>query len=450
MPSKAEFGDQLMKRNSLGLLILSFALILTSCAGNDIDEEETRSGSDAIQVSVPTSVLESDLSSEETEPEVTEVSALEPAGVTPWISGYHAFGKAGATYGVIDDNYRKILDDALCVIRGPYDPEKEPVTEELTGLYEVRNEGLDYALKNSGFIIEDFDGNGIEELMIFALTGSEDTPKAYRILALYTLDGGEAKLLLEGRVRNSYYMLPEAKIYHSGSGGAANSSIGTYRFSDDGLSIEPVELYYTDYIDDLPDGSPDVDGEYGWFRSYDGKLTRAESVSSDYMGQTFEPAIKADFVDFSPNEYCLFEHLRHRYEIVAEDLTWDEARERCNENGGHLVTIGSMNELLTIEGMIKEEGHKDKIFYVGAVIDDEKAGYVWSEDGSDEQVNDLFWDENEPSHQGISPSGNILDEDRGVVKIKNDKIVMADMTDDLVGSNDELSGHVGFICEYDY
>ena len=196
--------------------------------------------------------------------------------------------------------------------------------------------------------------------MIFVLTGSEDSGKAFRITTLYSLASQDSLVLLKASGhKENFYMLPDGKLYYTGMTDAVRHSVGLFAISPNGTSVEPVELYFTDYTDPLDTGS-----EYGWFRSYDGRVTSETSHEYDYMGEDFDPAIKADIIEFTPNEYCLFKDLRHRYEIVPDEVDPKDVEDLCRELGGHPLNINDRYEEQVINGLLKDEKYADKIFLI--------------------------------------------------------------------------------------
>lgn len=57
---------------------------------------------------------------------------------------------------------------------------------------------------------------------------------------MYTLHDDKPVLLIEGWARNRYYLLNDGTIYNEGSSGAAYTSFGIYRISEDGSRMEDV------------------------------------------------------------------------------------------------------------------------------------------------------------------------------------------------------------------
>lgn len=123
---------------------------------------------------------------------------------------------------------------------------------------EIKNgDDIEATLSNVGYCLLDLDDNGIDELVICEASGDEPS----RILALYTLRDQEPTLLVEGLVRDRYYILNDNKIYNEGSGGAAYTIFGTYHISQDGKTLEVENCIFSDY-EDVNDMN-----SWGWFKS---------------------------------------------------------------------------------------------------------------------------------------------------------------------------------------
>ena len=150
----------------------------------------------------------------------------------------------------------------------------------------------------------------------------------------------------------------------------------------------------------------------------------------------------------------------HSYEVIYEDVTWEEAQEICNEKGGYLAVITSQEELNRIKGLFsgREEIAVCYIGCKGTYSDNSirwylKNGntveiegghiYVFSYDTKCGVYCVEFDYENELMDYGFLVYGKIRNDD-----IDYD-VEMLMGPSDIAKSNPELSGKVGFICEYD-
>lgn len=65
----------------------------------------------------------------------------------------------------------------------------------------------------------------------------------------------------------------------------------------------------------------------------------------------------------------------HRYEIIAQTLTWDDARVWCESRGGHLATITSAEEAKTVEDLLDDAGLT--AVWLGANNRNASSGFQW-------------------------------------------------------------------------
>ena len=79
----------------------------------------------------------------------------------------------------------------------------------------------------------------------------------------------------------------------------------------------------------------------------------------------------------------------HYYRIYNEEVTWKEARLKCENVGGHLVTIEDANEQKIVSRIAGGE-----VCWIGAQKD-ENAGWSWI---TGEKVETFFWDKDEPNN----------------------------------------------------
>ena len=150
----------------------------------------------------------------------------------------------------------------------------------------------------------------------------------------------------------------------------------------------------------------------------------------------------------------------HSYEVIYEDVTWEEAQEICNEKGGYLAVITSQEELNRIKGLFlgREEIAVCYIGCKGTYSDNSirwylKNGntveiegghiYVFSYDTKCGVYCVEFDYENELMDYGFLVYGKIRNDD-----IDYD-VEMLMGPSDIAKSNPDLCGKVGFICEYD-
>lgn len=149
----------------------------------------------------------------------------------------------------------------------------------------------------------------------------------------------------------------------------------------------------------------------------------------------------------------------HRYEVVYEDVSWQEAQELCKKNGGYLAVITSNEELQKIMEYIP---NKDKlsVLYIGCSGSYREERWILKDDYTIEVGGGKIY---VPEFDNNSIFQNIgIDYQRekmeygflvyGVSDINTDGEKQAKMylgPNNMIENNKTLSGKIGYICEYD-
>ena len=60
----------------------------------------------------------------------------------------------------------------------------------------------------------------------------------------------------------------------------------------------------------------------------------------------------------------------HRYEVITESLTWEQAKTQCESMGGHLATITSQAEQNIITSLVSSNQKENYAYWLGAYADD--------------------------------------------------------------------------------
>lgn len=148
----------------------------------------------------------------------------------------------------------------------------------------------------------------------------------------------------------------------------------------------------------------------------------------------------------------------HRYELIEDDVTWEEAQTLCHEKGGYLATITSPDEQDAVAALIAKEEKQDISFYVGyrssEWIGEEFYGSRWiNKDGS---LTDAFnlYNFRKYSSPDYEPGQYKWDRDHtdcGLVKYYNreEQIYLFEAPENLPDVSPEYSGKMGYICEFD-
>ena len=77
-------------------------------------------------------------------------------------------------------------------------------------------------------------------------------------------------------------------------------------------------------------------------------------------GTGANPAVLADATEFNG----------HHYQVFDEPMRWDQARDLCESNGGHLATIADVSEQSFIEDLIRSSGEKRYHYWLGGTAED--------------------------------------------------------------------------------
>lgn len=215
-------------------------IIFVGCGKKADENVETSKESELTTESVKNKVTEDILESSETEENAIQETFI-PDAYIPVLDG---------VYSLINDFDGKNYDE------NPYD---------LTGIDELiyPAENPKDCLNTVGYELKDINNDDTDELFI----ADKDN-----IYAIYTIKNGKAVLVTEGWIRNRNYLLNDNTIFNEGSGGAINNMFGTYRLNSGATELEPLDIYYSDFIDES-------NQTVGWFYSKgsyeynDGSLT---------------------------------------------------------------------------------------------------------------------------------------------------------------------------------
>ncbi|MBT9778386.1 hypothetical protein GPL15_17960 [Clostridium sp. MCC353] len=143
-----------------------------------------------------------------------------------------------------------------------------------------------------GYLIEDIDGNGIDEL-IFGENGTNpDSQWDGVIFNIYTISDEELVQVLNGWERNKYFFCENGMIANEGSSGAANSNYAYFTF--EGSELHLVEAVIYDGMKDAADP---------WFYSTESEFysENAEPISEEKAIEIREKYIyeRPEFIPFT-------------------------------------------------------------------------------------------------------------------------------------------------------
>lgn len=159
----------------------------------------------------------------------------------------------------------------------------------------------------------------------------------------------------------------------------------------------------------------------------------AENQKEERQDEVAEADIPADCFQFGGHSYYYFEH---------SEITWGEARARCEARGGHLLTITSQEEQDAVYGYIQQYVPWDIDIWIGIRALDTKN--PWSEWVTGEAVTYTNWGEGEPDGTNGQCYGAICNGDRS----GDGYHVESGQWDDL-NNGDETVSWGGYLCEWD-
>ena len=151
----------------------------------------------------------------------------------------------------------------------------------------------------------------------------------------------------------------------------------------------------------------------------------------------------------------------HRYELYVGDITWDEAKKQCEEKGGYLAAITTIEEYEHIKKGIEDSGQTPVAYWIGASCDRPSSyypTYEWHEPKRD-YLKDIFisytimgkyWADGETSYYRQAAEEKI--DETGIYLLYDDAkedCYLYDAPMDTLLRDPEYTGKIGYICEYD-
>ena len=140
----------------------------------------------------------------------------------------------------------------------------------------------------------------------------------------------------------------------------------------------------------------------------------------------------------------------HKYAVYDLSMTWTEAKEYCENLGGHLVTITSAEEQAFIESLLPEPYTK-KQYWLGAQRVNGTIGWI-----TGEKFSYTNWDYNQPDNSSGNTSQEnyveILNAPNPAFSSNSKRFKWNDISiDNTYPGESEFFclDNVGFICEYD-
>jgi len=127
------------------------------------------------------------------------------------------------------------------------------------------------------------------------------------------------------------------------------------------------------------------------------------------------------------------------YELVIEDVSWTQARDKCMEMGGHLAVVSTAEEFNKIVELAEENGVR-KLWLGCHRIDGQ---LIWE---TTEQVEFYQWAPGEPSEYDW---GDDVAEDYLLLWYHNGWYYNDSRNDPVADYPEMYRGQIAYVCEFD-
>lgn len=137
------------------------------------------------------------------------------------------------------------------------------------------------------------------------------------------------------------------------------------------------------------------------------------------------------------NDEDVIKHVEHNhtYKVIKQNFTWDEAKEYCEQQGGHLATITDAEESEKVNDLINKTDAK--VIWLGADDLNYNGEFEWV---TGEDFSYSYWGDGEPNNDGGI--------EHYLVLYKVDKEWV--WNDGPVDTNTFYDpSYIGFVCEWD-
>ena len=164
-----------------------------------------------------------------------------------------------------------------------------------------------------------------------------------------------------------------------------------------------------------------------------------------------------DDEDASEEEELKDDNAIHDYELIVDNLNWEEAFDECKHRGGYLLRINTDKEFDVVKEMLANEDFTG-VVYLGGMREEDSHEYHWVNADMrafPEILNssdyDDYWLDGEPSFEDVNDSYSVDEEYLAMIYVKKrDGWVWNDVPGELFEVNPKYyDGKVAFICEYE-
>lgn len=234
-------------KNRLFALIMTMAMCLAMLTGCTRCKAPEKNEAPAASSPAASSTVEE-------EPAPEESTAAEPEA-----------GEASGTEAVSNEAYDKLIAAATLAVTSGEEQEGYDFSCMLHMAYDPEYETL-------GYLIQDLDGDGVEELLFGSNTVNADDPWDGVVYDIYTMVDGELVHVLDGWDRNRYYLTENGYIANEGSSGAANFNYSYFIFENGAANLVESVIY---------DGMKDEDNPWFYSTEQQYDATDADPISED-------------------------------------------------------------------------------------------------------------------------------------------------------------------------
>ena len=152
-----------------------------------------------------------------------------------------------------------------------------------------------------------------------------------------------------------------------------------------------------------------------------------------------DPENESTELPFTPPEPTPEPPKEHRYELYVEDVSWTQARAKCEELGGHLVVINDADELQKMIDLATEKGVNR--IWIGCYRTNNSLVWV-----NGDRVTFYQWGQGEPSAYDYNDD---IAEDYVMLWYLNGWVYNDQRNDLMKDYSAMYSGTIAYICEYD-
>ena len=154
------------------------------------------------------------------------------------------------------------------------------------------------------------------------------------------------------------------------------------------------------------------------------------------------------------------EYNGHHYQVFDEPMRWDQARDLCESNGGHLAIIEDVAEQSFIEDIIRESGEKRYHYWLGGTAEDGSWKWLNGEliPGPSDNWGYENWEKGKPNNntEAAGYSGQEICLEIQTTNSGSDYMKWNDIDMDGIAIGYEKAPeynstqYFGYICEWDY